>query len=700
MASSLSAQAGGRPFFLTKSRFLQALQCPRKLRYAHAREPRTTPSSSFQQQLALDGQKMGVYARLLFPHGTLIGQGHTTHTEALVAHTTSLLQSPDDVTVVEGAVRHGHCLIRADLLHKKSKDTTNTTTHLHVMEVKAKAWDARLTRDEQLCGKRGGITAAWLPYIQDVAFQTLVLRRAFPQSTIQSSLVLPDKAKRNTSIPGLYGMFATDPSGQVFLPEDAQQRILAAKEEEDDDLLLQVVEIDDLVERVLTSALVFPGSTGEDFCTVVDQWEENIRQYEEEGDTTTPTTTSSPSVIGLHCRDCEYRLPAEPASAHPDEKATVVSGFRKCWKEATGLALDQDYPQKAETLVIDLYAGGRTTTKLMAEKMYQFANVTPQDLGLDDDGVDPKNVGKAGMSRSERQWYQVHDNCTRDEDGNSRDNNNNNNNNKIILDQEYLQKAMATWQYPYHFIDFETILPALPYTVDKHPFQTLAFQFSHHTLHADGRLEHTTQFLHTEPGTCPNRPFLDALQTSLGDNNVGSKGTVFRWGSHENTVLAALLQSEAYESTMLASLLTKGDRAMVDLMALVTKCYYVAGSGASSSIKKVLLPTLATSETLREVYSRPNYTALNFSDFQWWVAGEDGLPCDPYKLLTSEQADSATAEVSHGGDAIVAYHALQQSHLLPEERRAIRAALLRYCELDTLAMVMILQALQGMLTPE
>jgi hypothetical protein len=78
------------------------------------------------------------------------------------------------------------------------------------------------------------------------------------------------------------------------------------------------------------------------------------------------------------------------------------------------------------------------------------------------------------------------------------------------------------------------------------------------------------------------------------------------------------------------------------------------------------------------------------------VPDGSGLPCDPYKLLASDQADGATG-VSHGGDAIVAYHALQQPHLLPEQRKAIRSALLRYCELDTLAMVMILQALQGML---
>ena len=49
-------------------------------------------------------------------------------------------------------------------------------------------------------------------------------------------------------------------------------------------------------------------------------------------------------------------------------------------------------------------------------------------------------------------------------------------------------------------------------------------------------------------------------------------------------------------------------------------------------------------------------------------------------------------EIAQGGAATTAYARLQFEDLAPAERQNIEAALLRYCELDTLAMVMICEA--------
>lgn len=49
-------------------------------------------------------------------------------------------------------------------------------------------------------------------------------------------------------------------------------------------------------------------------------------------------------------------------------------------------------------------------------------------------------------------------------------------------------------------------------------------------------------------------------------------------------------------------------------------------------------------------------------------------------------------EVAEGGAAAMAYARLQFQDLTPEQRLQIEQALLRYCELDTFAMVMILEA--------
>jgi hypothetical protein len=68
-------------------------------------------------------------------------------------------------------------------------------------------------------------------------------------------------------------------------------------------------------------------------------------------------------------------------------------------------------------------------------------------------------------------------------------------------------------------------------------------------------------------------------------------------------------------------------------------------------------------------------------------------------MLGDMGADAAYAEafeididIAEGGAAAMAFARLQFEDLGPDVRAAIKAALLRYCELDTLAMVMIVEA--------
>jgi hypothetical protein len=57
-----------------------------------------------------------------------------------------------------------------------------------------------------------------------------------------------------------------------------------------------------------------------------------------------------------------------------------------------------------------------------------------------------------------------------------------------------------------------------------------------------------------------------------------------------------------------------------------------------------------------------------------------------------EDGDAGGA-INQGGLAMTAYNYTQFSDLSDQERRSIEQALLRYCELDTLAMVMLVQGL-------
>ena len=63
-----------------------------------------------------------------------------------------------------------------------------------------------------------------------------------------------------------------------------------------------------------------------------------------------------------------------------------------------------------------------------------------------------------------------------------------------------------------------------------------------------------------------------------------------------------------------------------------------------------------------------------------------------YKNFTADELDNSTTGLNHladGGTALTAYAKLQFTEVSLQEHNALVEALLRYCELDTLAMVMI-----------
>ncbi len=146
---------------------------------------------------------------------------------------------------------------------------------------------------------------------------------------------------------------------------------------------------------------------------------------------------------------------------------------------------------------------------------------------------------------------------------------------------------------------------------------------------------------------------------------------------------------------------------MVDLRYLVARHYYHPRMKGSQSIKYVLPAVLADSAFLREKYSKPVYgyevdsrSSRNFSS-QTWIEFEGDTVTDPYELLPAvfDDVDKETwdafwtdEDIRGGGAAMAAYLRLQQHGLPDEYRKKVEQGLLQYCELDTLAMVMIIES--------
>jgi len=348
--------------------------------------------------------------------------------------------------------------------------------------------------------------------------------------------------------------------------------------------------------------------------------------------------------------------------------------------------------------VLDLW-NFRRKAALIDQGTYKISQVVRDDLGDFED-----EAGLDGLTRPQRQWLQVN--------GIPSDHRHEG----FFLDDALVLHEMSKWVYPYHLIDFETSAVALPFYSEMHPYESVAFQFSHHIMEADGSVRHANEFLSVEPGEFPNYEFARALKNALDNDN----GSVFMWSHHENSILSAILKQLSDESNkpndaeelavFIKSVIKGGERAMIDLCKLAEKAYFHPDTKGSNSIKKVLPAILKSSKKLQDIYSKPIYgtydgiPSLNFSN-QTWLTIKDGEISDPYVILkeyaqdllpegVEDEEEGNTSIISAGGAATTAYARLQFEDLNEDSRERIKSALLRYCELDTLAMVMVLQGWQ------
>ena len=642
--------------YLTKSRFKLAVDCPTKLFYSG--KPKEYPDNMQENvllaMLAEGGYQVGALAKLRYPNGVEVYE--KTHAEAY-AKTLEYL-SQDNVVIFEPAILVGNFFIRIDILIKNGN-------RFELIEVKAKSYNSM---NPEIEGARGTIKSGMLPYIQDAAFQTWVLQQAIPNAEINTFLMMPDKA-HNSDIDGLNQMFKIGErsSIEVNIPPNIDAKQLA-------ETLLTKVNIDAYVAQVLGAPIAYPGGHGM-LSDIANVWAIAYQNDEK-----------IPPVIGAQCGSCQFKAPIGD---------NLKSGFHECWQQANGWT-DKDF---VGGTVLDLW-NFRGKQQLIDQGVYKISQVTRDDIGAFED-----EVNETGLSRMQRQWLQVGGIPPDDDMGG------------YYFDKNYARVNMASWHYPYHFIDFETSAVALPFHAGMRPYEQVAFQFSHHVMEADGSVRHAGEFICVEPGVFPNYAFARALKAQLEQDS----GTVFMWSNHENTILSAIIRQlyedktppdDAPELIAFLKTITKaGTREMLDLCTFAEKAFYHPETKGGNSIKQVLPAILKVSTTLREIYSKPIYGAplgipsINFSSdtgFTWVDIAAHGCAIEPYarlkqyaKELLLEGADDETSVIADGGAAATAYARLQFESISTESRAKIIDALLRYCELDTLAMLMIVQAWQA-----
>jgi len=648
--------------YLTKSRFKLALECPTKLFYTGKKEYINTKlEDDFLMALAEGGFQVGELAKLYYPGGINIDQ--IDHDEAL--RVTEDLLAGENVVIFEGAFKYRNLFVRADVVIKKGNS-------LQLIEVKSKTYDPT---SDKFIGARGGITSEWRSYIFDVAYQKYVLANAHPEFKVTAYLCLADKTQKAT-IDGLNQMFLLYRDGErtkVRIKENSGIHTIGNK-------ILIEVNVDEIANRIINNEFL-PDENSQTFEEVVQFYSDS---YEKDKKIT-------PVVLGK-CRSCEFKAVQE------DMIKGYKSGFHECWQNSSSFK-EEDFNKP---LILDIW-DFRKKDELIRSGKYFMEDVTKTDL---EGKSGKKQQQMAGLSRVDRQFLQVE----KAKNGDS----------SHYIDIDGLRSEMANWKYPLHFIDFETTAVAIPFNSGRRPYEQIAFQFSHHTVHENGTIEHSNEWINMKEGIFPNFQFVRELKKALADD----QGSVFRYANHENSVLNTiyiqLQESSEPDKQVLCEwikTITKsktdstekweGARNMIDLLEIVKKYYYHPLTNGSNSLKYVLPAILNASNYLKEKYSKPIYgteiKSHNYKNQSWITFDSNRLVVNPYKLLPpinfgydNELLDTIVidedAGIADGGAAMIAYARMQFTEMSDEERERISKALLRYCELDTLAMVMLWEA--------
>ena len=654
--------------YLTKSKFILATQCPAKV-YYHDRSDiyaNNKTENQFLQALAKAGFQVGELAKCYYRKNSPSDLRGLNTEEALIK-TKELLQR-DHVVIFEAGISFNNLLLRADILVKNGNS-------IRLIEVKSSTWNS--CKDSFFKKDQSGIYADWLDYINDAAFQKHVIQKAYPDFHISTYLGLLDKLAICPT-QGLNQKF------RITKNENGQVKIVVSDKVSEDDLSVKLIIEKNIDDEINFINQKFKSPNGMSFIEYIDYVALGCLSNEK----LTP-------VLSDLCANCEFRV----SSIDVDKK----NGYKECWTKMADFT-NKDFEKPS---VLDIWYYPKKDD-LLSQGIYFQSQVEEQDILPKKASTKTTN----GLSRSERQLLQIQKSK--------------NNDNTEYLDVDSLRVEIASWTYPLHFIDFETAAPAIPLEKGAQPYQGFAFQFSHHVIFENGDIEHVDQFINTAIGINPNLSFIRALRKSLSTDS----GTIFRYHNHENTYLNVILQelvtsheniedkAELIEfiqsiAKPVGSSTTKwepGERCMVDLCMLVELYTFQPATNGKTSIKKVLPAILNSSDYLQKKYSQAIYgghaqiKSLNFNDeARAWVKMENGQVCDPYSSLPKlfENLDIANEDIDYyfdgdelaeGGSASIAYMYMQFAEMSEYERHNLREGLLRYCELDTLAMVMIVEA--------
>jgi len=212
------------------------------------------------------------------------------------------------------------------------------------------------------------------------------------------------------------------------------------------------------------------------------------------------------------------------------------------------------------------------------------------------------------------------------------------------IDKDGIRDFLDTLSYPLYFLDFETMQPVIPEYIGTRPYQQIPFQYSLHYIEKEGGKLMHKEFL-AESGTDPRRAIAERLCEDIPMNVCVT--------AYNKAFECTRLKELAKAFPDLAEHLLNIESNIKDLLVpFQSGYYYNKAMGGSFSIKSVL-PALF-----------PGDPALDYHNLEG---------------------------VHNGGEAMTLFPKIKD---LPEDEQKIaRHNLLKYCELDTFAMVKVWEKL-------
>jgi hypothetical protein len=253
---------------------------------------------------------------------------------------------------------------------------------------------------------------------------------------------------------------------------------------------------------------------------------------------------------------------------------------------------------------------------------------------------------------------------------------------------------LSKLKFPLHFLDFEAAAYAIPFKKHSKPYDSVYFQFSCHTLTADGSLYHSDWLDESGPEMHPHDSFVDEL-AQIPDIR---SGTIVQYSPFEWQAMNRLIKEygnrpgERNRRLGILQSIRDGDdpgnpHRFFDFSNLVRDYYFNARMHDGLGLKPVLLAILEWEHEqgngfIEEVEANGNLHAGRDMDIEM----------NPYQNIQHSEY-----MINDGGSAMSAWISGKLGLLSDEERRIIPNILRNYCNLDSIALYVIYKHISGLM---